>query len=715
MPIAIHRSLVCGDLRVDYLRDEDGGMALRLLPTALADALVERRADWNQEDPCRPLAAVFGRIGAARCDGLVQFQVAGAPRSDAYAQGLTMRAAPVAAAQRLVEQVVEEDADGVRVTTRLRSADGHGVEHRLDWRRGEAGVRCRSTYVNGSGAPQILEHLSSIDLAGITPFQAEDAPGRLVLHRFRAAWSAEGRLESRPFAELDLEASWSAHGWRVERMAQVGSLPVRGFHPCAAVEDATAGCTWGVQVCWGGSWQIEVARKGDDVALGGGLADHERGHWRVAVPAGGTFTGPEAWATAAAGGIDACCDRLLTLHRAPLAAQPAAEAALPVVCNEWCTSWGDPRPQRLLALADRLRGSGVRYLVIDAGWFKRPGTTWTTAHGDWEPSRELYPEGLAAVAAAIRARGLVPGLWFEFETVGSASDAWQRTDLLLHRDGAPITAGTRRFLDLRQPAVIERLATRVIGLLRDAGFGYLKIDYNESIGIGCDGAESPGEGLRRQIAAVQGFIARIRRELPELVIESCASGGLRLEPSFLALAAMASGSDAHEPREIPLIAAGLQRLALPRQTQVWAVLHAGDDEHRLVYALAAGFLGRLCLSGDLDRLAAARWAVVAAAMALYRQAAPVIDDGISRRFGDIPASWREPRGWQAVRRLGADAGLVVLHAFAGDLPAHVEVPLADGPWRLAGGLAADGAAISGDRLRLAVAGPWSAQVVLLAR
>lgn len=49
---------------------------------------------------------------------------------------------------------------------------------------------------------------------------------------------------------------------------------MRGFHPCAAIEDVAAGCTWGVQVCWDGSWQIGEARKGDDIA------DHERGHRR---------------------------------------------------------------------------------------------------------------------------------------------------------------------------------------------------------------------------------------------------------------------------------------------------------------------------------------------------------------------------------------------------------------------------------------------------
>ena len=90
--------------------------------------------------------------------------------------------------------------------------------------------------------------------------------------------------------------------------------------------------------------------------------------------------------------------------------------------------------------------------------------------------------------------------------------------------GRPLTSGVRRFWDFRQAWVREYLNSKVVGLLKECGFGYLKIDYNETIGIGCDGAESLGEGLRSHIEAVQDFIRSIRQELPDLVIENCSSG-----------------------------------------------------------------------------------------------------------------------------------------------------------------------------------------------
>ena len=126
---------------------------------------------------------------------------------------------------------------------------------------------------------------------------------------------------------------------------------------------------------------------------------------------------------------------------------------------------------------------------------------------------------------------------------------------------------------------------------------------------------------------------------------------------MLARTAMSSFSDAHELPEIPIIAANLHALILPRQNQIWAVLHQSDSERRLIYSLAATFLGRMCLSGEVDQLSPQQWEIVRSAIRLYQDAAPVIKQGTSRRFGNVGPSWRYPEGWQAVVRFEAEASL----------------------------------------------------------
>jgi alpha-galactosidase len=506
----------------------------------------------------------------------------------------------------------------------------------------------------------------------------------------------------------------------VERFGQIGSMPVRKFFPWAGVEDSTAGVMWGAQLYAPASWQMEFFRRDDFLCLSGGLPDREFGHWTKTVAPGEQFASPTAVLTTVRGDLDDLCARLVEAQLPAAEAAPEAEQDLPVICNEWCTSWGDPRHEHLIAMADKLQGSGIRYLVIDAGWYKRDDGIWFLGQGDWQANQRLFPFGLAATTQAIRERGLIPGIWFEMEVVGEQSPRFE-TDCahFLHRDGIPITATGRRFWDFRDPWVIDYLGQKVTGQLRDNNIGYIKVDYNETIGLGCDGAESLGEGLRQHMQGVQDFFRQMRRALPDLVIENCASGGHRLEPSFMGLTSMASFSDAHETPDIPVIAANLHRLILPRQSQIWAVLHAADSDQRLVYLLTGGFLGRLCLSGEITSLSDSQWALVKEAIAFYGQIAPVIARGTSRLFQEINPSWQHLQGAQSVLRVSEDtqSALIVSHSFGKPLPAEIHVPLPKGEWRVAGSFPQSQAApeIVDGQYHFCPTVEWQGSAVLLTR
>ncbi len=706
----------CGDMTILYPLDElSGHVGLWLIPTVLLDRIALRRQYLDEIE----IRRMPGPPPAARTiDPLVQLSLAGAGRPAGFAQGRTMRDGPSMEGLVYRDQRVERDAEGIVVVTSLGHDAGYSCEHRLTYRDGDAAVRVHTLFRNISDRPLTLEMLASFSLGGITPFAPDDAPGRLVAHRLRSGWSAEARLVSESVEALHLERSWTGHAVACERFGQVGTMPVRGFAPFVAVEDTEARVVWGAQLAWAGSWQIELYRRDDALTVSGGLADREMGQWWTVVAPGDSFSTPEATLSVAHGDLDLLCHRLTGVQRRAADAASVIEADLPIQFNEYCTTWGKPSRDVMLALADRLAGTPAAYLVIDAGWYADEHGDWTSGHGDWVPNARLFPGGLAATARAIRDRGLVPGLWFEVETCGRDSTAFSFTDHLLRRDGAPLTVGDRRFWDMRDPFVVDYLSARVIGLLARCGFGYLKVDYNETLGVGCDGAESPGEGLRRQVEGVYAFFRRIRERLPDLVIENCASGGHRLEPSLMALSSLGSFSDAHEMRAIPIIAANVQRLILPWQSLVWAVLRRDDDERRLIYSLAATFLGRMCLSGDALELDDARWALATRTMELYRGVWPVIKHGVSRRFGPDIASYRQPRGWQAVRRVsttGVEA-LVVMHTFGDPSPMAIEVGLPEGvPWRIADCLQAGETAptINAVRLHWRPQDAWSGCVVHL--
>lgn len=712
-----HAEFRCGDMLVRYVRDPltPGQMGLVLLPTARRDHTCPPREHLS-EPWITSLPASWLPIRAHELDPLIHLHVRGDPQPGGFSAGRSLRRSPSTEALRFHRQRVNRTKRGIRVLTEQRDGRGLVCIHELQHLPGESALRVRTSVCNSGKAPITLELLTSFSLSGITPFATDDAPERLRVHRLRSAWSAEGRHETRTLEELQLERSWAGYGVAAERFGQVGSMPVNGWFPLAAVEDTVAGVTWAAQLTHPGSWQMEFWRRKDQLAFSGGLADRELGHWWKTLAPGERFSAPEARLTCVVGDFASACDRLLTAQ-AP-AEGPAVERKLPIVVNEWCTSWGNPSHDNLIALADRLRGAGATYLVIDDGWAERQADAAIQQNGDWRVNRKAFPQGLQATCAAIRARGLIPGIWFEFEVANAGSDAWSRHAAhFLRRDGAILQVSTRRFWDFRRPWVHAYLRQRVLSLLRECGIGYLKVDYNDSLGLGVDGAESPGEGLRAHLAGVQEFFRELRRELPELVIENCSSGGHRAEPSMIALTHMTSFSDAHETPDIPVIAANLHRTMPSRCLQIWAVLRRNDSLSRLSYSLAAAFLGRLCLSGELHELSPAQWEFVHRATRLYRRVAATIGSAQFRRVvAPASSSWQHLRGAQVVFGRDDSRGrlLIVWHTFA-ESPRQLTLPLPPRKWRIAHQLDAGTPAElkSPSTLHLHRLAPWQGGLLVL--
>ncbi len=718
MPILTRAEYSIGDLLVRYVApaDRPDAWGLLLLPLAKASETVAPR-EWLDTAAITQLPAPWNHTLAWEVDSLVHAHVSGDVLPGGFANGRTLRNSATTASFSVREHRRDDAVHGLVVlTTVIEAACGLVCRHELtiDPRTNVAMVRV--TAENPTSRPLTLDYLSAFSLGGLTPFAGDDAPGRLQVHRLRSAWSAEGKHEERSLESMHLERSWTGHGVRSERFGQTGTLPVNGWFPFVALEDRAAGVTWAAQLATPGTWNLEIYRRGDQVALSGGGPDRLNGEWRHTLVPGGSVAAPEAFLTVAIGGMEEACDRLKAAARVRVTLPPG-ESEMPIVFNEWCTTWGHPTQDSIVALADRLAGSGVRYLVIDDGWAERPGDQFQQ-NGDWRVNRRAFPGGLRATTDAIRARGLVPGIWFEFEAVNPGSAAWHETTHQLHRDGVPLQVGPRRFWDFRDPWVHDFLAERVIARLRDDGFGYLKVDYNDSIGPGVDGPFSPGENLREHLAGVQRFFARLRRELPELVIENCSSGGHRLEPSMMALTAMSSFSDAHETPDIPLIAANLNSLVWSAQKQIWAVLRPGDSAARLSYSLAATFLGRMCISGDIAALAPDSWQQVVDTMAFYRKVAPLVRDGVFRCQRTGGESMAHPQGAQIVTIAAQDGSalLVVWHVFAGDVAA-LRVALPEGiAWCVEQACAnpEPAFAVQDGALIWRSAGEWTGGAVLLA-
>lgn len=510
---------------------------------------------------------------------------------------------------------------------------------------------CYSVFENLSDKDITLDMLSSVCINNVNAD---------VMHRATSFWSAEGKLLSQDLTSLNMERSWSGHGTRVEKFGQIGSLPVRKYFPFVCLENSENNEFIAFQLYIPSSWQIEIMRNNEPLCIAGGIADFDYGHWCKIVKAGDSFTSPKAVLTTA-DSLNSACDNLVKAQEPNIS---PVDANMPIVFNEYCTTWGNPTFENIERLAKKISGTGIKYLVIDSGWYKKPEQDWWATIGDWNESKELFPNGIKELCDMIKSYGLIPGIWFEFEKVAWETELYDKIEHLLKRDGMPIAVDGQRFLDMRDSWCIDYLSRKVIDFLRDNGFGYIKVDYNDSIGIGCDGAESLGEGLRQTVEATQSFFRKMKAELPDLVIESCASGGHRLEPSMMQLASMASFSDAHECTSIPLIAANLHRMIRPEQSQIWSVLRANDDIDRINFSLTASFLGRCCLSGEVFDLSDDAWDNVLSSISFYEEIKDIIKKGKTTIIDTNAIDYYKPEGYQIVVREYGDKTLIIAHTFA---------------------------------------------------
>ncbi len=695
-------------------------LSLQLVPLDKLGAEVPHRANYAGSAELEALP--WGRA-TERCptkpEPLVHAKLVGDAYPGMYLHGSSMKQAPALA--QLVYSSPEFQQDGNRSTvlTRISHPRGWQLEHRLWWFDDEDAVHVSSSFINASAEVLQLEGLTSFCLAGITPFHEAEAPDALHLHRFRTSWAQEARHECRSLEELHLETGWGGEVYVNECFGVNGSMPTKDFFPFVAVEDRPAGVFWGAQLAWGGSWQMEATRRDDWLSLSGGQADRERGHWLKTIQPGDRFDAPEAVLAAVSGTLDDLCHALTQTQARALRQAPAIEESLPIAFNDWCVAWGHPSHDFMQRLLDRLQGLPITYVTMDAGWFNDTSHNLNEVHGDWQVAPSRFPQGIKATADMIRQAGFIPGLWFEMENCGPRSALFQQTDHLLQRDGVPVTCSGRRFLDLNDPWSQAYLQEHVIDLLRDAGFGYLKIDYNESLGVGVDHPDSLGEGLRRNVHGWYDFLASMKAQLPQLVVENCSSGGHRLEPSLMARCAMASFSDAHETTNVPIIAAQLQRLILPRQSQIWAVLHAGDSDDRLAYSLAATFYGRMCLSGEVFDLGVAQMDWVRRAINFYQAAAPTLKQGRSTLRDSGIGNRRHSRGWQAVMRIRDDGAqaLFTAHVFNTAESLQLTWDLPEGLWALEQAFHTDAveADLQGQTLRVRVHRPFVGLGLLLRR
>ncbi|MEU6228282.1 glycoside hydrolase family 36 protein [Streptomyces sp. NPDC047042] len=480
-------------------------------------------------------------------------------------------------------------------------------------------LRSRVRLRNEGEEPVVVQSVSSLVLGALP------SPGRLDVHRARNDWLAECRWHTEALRDTvaDIHVDVHQHDSRAAlTLTGRGSWSTDGHLPMGALTERGADRAWLWQIESPAAWRWDLGERdhGTYLALNGPTdAEHQ---WRVRLAPGAEFTTVPG-VLALGSGLDDTFAALTSYRRAVRRPHPD-HATLPVVFNDYMnTLMGDPTTEKLLPLIDAAAEAGAEYFCVDSGWYDDSTEGWWDSVGEWLPSPRRFPDGgIQAVLNRIRERGMVPGLWLEPEVVGVRSPvaAELPPEAFFQRDGIRIAEQGRHQLDLRHPAARAHLDKTVDRIVGDWGVGYLKLDYNIVVdpGTTAPGDIAPGAGLLGHAQAYLDWLSEVLDRHPGLVIENCASGGMRMDGATLAVTQLQSTSDQQDPLNCPPIAAAAPTAVPPEQGAVWAYPQPAFDDDLITFTLGGALLGRIHLSGHLDRMSEHQLGLVRNAVAVYK-------------------------------------------------------------------------------------------------
>ena len=221
-------------------------------------------------------------------------------------------------------------------------------------------------------------------------------------------------------------------------------------------------------------------------------------------------------------GLNGCAVAFQRHLRDEIVQMPEPGRPRPVHFNCWEAVYFDHNLPALKDIAGRAAELGAERFVLDDGWFGYRDDD-TRALSDWEVDPRKYPDGLNPLIEHVHSLGMTFGIWFEPEMINPDSNIHRA-----HPDWAlggedQILGRNQKALNMALPEVQNFLFDRISAILRDHAIEYIKWDHNRVLPMP-DAAQTRGS---------YALLDRLRQEFPLVEIESCASGGGRIDFGIL--------------------------------------------------------------------------------------------------------------------------------------------------------------------------------------
>ncbi len=460
----------------------------------------------------------------------------------------------------------------------------------------------------------ILARWSRVENAGKAPFTLEQAasatwnlPNRTdyTLSWLTGQWGAEFQLHTEPLAT-------GAEVYESRR----GSTSHQANPWFAIAEDGTTesnGPVWFGELAWSGSWRFTVEHTPQqNVRITGGYNPFD---FAYTLKPGESLETPKFFAGYTAHGQGEASRILHRFQLAEVLPTHPDPKPRPIIYNSWEATGFNVSEAGQIALADKAAKLGVERFVIDDGWFGERKDD-HAGLGDWYVNPTKFPHGLKPVIDHVHSLGMDFGLWVEPEMVNPDSDLYRKhPDWVMNfPDRQRSEARNQLVLNLARPDVRDYVFNWLDKLVTDNDIAFLKWDYNRSwsepgwpTAPGQDPAH-PNPTLQKEIYVrfvdnLYGILRELRAKHPHLEIESCSSGGGRVDLGILRYTDEVWPSDNTDALDRLSIQDGFTHAYTPETMAAW-VTDVPNFLDRRVTPLHFRFLvamgGALGIGGNLN-------------------------------------------------------------------------------------------------------------------
>jgi alpha-galactosidase len=392
-----------------------------------------------------------------------------------------------------------------------------------------------------------------------------------------------------------------------------------------------SGEIWAVHAAWSGN-HVHYAERmytGEQVIGGGELLLPGE----IVLGEGRSYSTP--WLYGSYGvGLDSVAARFHAFLRSR-PNHPSADR--PVTLNVWEAVYFDHDLPKLLALAETAASVGVERFVLDDGWFGARRDD-HAGLGDWTVSPEVWADGLHPLIDRVNELGMQFGLWFEPEMINPDSDvARAHPEWVMATGGRwPVESRFQQVINLGIPACYAYIRDAMMAILDEYRIAYIKWDHNRDL-IDAGTAPTGRPGVHEQTLAFYRLVDELKAAHPGLEIESCASGGGRVDLEVMLHADRVWVSDSIDPLERQQMNRWTQQLLPPELLGshiASGVSHTTGRSHSLNFRAATAVFGHLGIEWDLTKASAAELVELGAWIGFHKKYRSLLLGGDLIRIDD---------------------------------------------------------------------------------